>query len=1018
MVEFAVRGRTMVTETTSSVPKWIIGYLLLVGILLLPRNASSQNGGGIGSAGGGISGTYGMSTAGSYGAAPGGAGAYGVPSTTGSFGAAPGTAIGGALPGAMPAAGGQGGVNGGMFPLANPAMNGSGAAGISSTQIHSLLNSPQAQAILNNPAALAALSQKFGISQADIQNLAGQLASGTLSQDQMNQLACRFAAIQASPTELASMASALGLNPQQIAQFQNSAACNNQQNPQTSQVLQTSQSPTSPLSSGQQPVQLPQQTSAIEANFHALDIPGQLPLAPDLSQLTQFGYSLFAQPVSTFAPITNVPVGDDYIIGPGDELVLLEWGRINETLSLVVDRDGSVQVPQIGPIQVAGLTFAQAKKLIEDRLNGIEGVTANVTMGELRTIQVFVVGQVNQPGAYTVSSLSRISNVLQQAGGISKVGSLRQVELKRHNQLISVLDLYDLLLRGDSSHDLRLENNDVIFVPVIGKVVAVAGDVKVPAIYEVSSSPSIRQVLGLAGGVTAFGYAEHVQVERVENHQRTIVLDLNLDQLGLRSFAIRDGDLIKVYPVLPDHKNTVTLAGNVHRPGEYQWYSGMRVSDLIRSGEGLLPHTYFSYALIKRMIGIQKYIHYVPVDLDAALAGGEDNQADLPLQELDEVQIFSQDELRDLPHVTIVGEVRDPGDYPLTEQMRLSDLIYQAGGFKDDANRNNAELARTQVGPDSKTLHTYMSIDLVPVMSGDTSRDLLLKNNDQVYIQIATNWHLPESVQLVGRVARPGPYVIRPGEQLSSLLLRCGGLLPDAFPQGIVLIRQSVQQLEQQRIDEARARLSEQLAQYSLTLSVATASNGNNSGGLTAATGGIATLQQLLASASNEQAEGRVVVHFNSLEQLAGSPDDVVVEDQDSITIPKRPSSVAVLGQVNNPTAIVARPGFTVADYLYKAGGATKNGDVDGLMVIKADGSVLTQEGIEHGPRESLFPLLPLVSGGIMGRTLTAGDTIYVPDNLADIPKYLSMSEKKDIAQIVANSAQGLAVVGILASQL
>jgi polysaccharide biosynthesis/export protein len=444
----------------------------------------------------------------------------------------------------------------------------------------------------------------------------------------------------------------------------------------------------------------------------------------------------------------------------------------------------------------------------------------------------------------------------------------------------------------------------------------------------------------------------------------------------------------------------------------------MRVSDLLQRGEGLLPHTYFSYALIKRMTGAQKYIHYVPVDLSAALSGGEDNSADVLLQQLDEVQIFNQDELRDLPHVTVIGEVRNPGDYPLTEQMRLSDLIYQAGGLKDDANRNNAELARTEVGPDSKTLHTYMSIDLVPVIVGDTSRDILLKNNDQVFIKIATNWHLPESVQLAGRVARPGPYVIRPGEQLSSVLLRCGGLMPDAFPQGIVLIRQSVQQLEQQRLDQARSRLSQELAQYSLTLSVAATSNSNNSGGMTTATAGMATLQQLLATASTEQADGRVVVHFNSLEQLAGSADDVVLDDQDSITIPKRPSSVAVLGQVNNPTAIVARPNFTVADYLYKAGGATTNGDMDGLMVIKADGSVLTEEGIKHGPRESLFPLLPLVSGGIMGRTLSAGDTIYVPDNLADIPKYLSLTEKKDIAQIIASAAQGAAVVGILASQL
>jgi protein involved in polysaccharide export with SLBB domain len=995
----------MVKETTSSVPKWIIGYLLLAGVVLLPRNVwpQYQSGGSTSSTGVGSSGTYGMGTAGSYGAAA-------------------GTAMGGASSGAIPATGSPSSVNG-MLPRANPAPNGLAGTNISPAQIQSLLSSPKAQALLNNPAALNGLGQRFGISPTGIQNLSSQLMNGTLSQDQINQLGCSLGGMHASPAEMASISSALGLNAQQIAQIQNSLPCNNQQNPQSLQNPQSSQNPTSPLLSGQQQVQLPQQGSAVEAKFRFLDAPGQMPMAPDLSNLTQFGYSLFAQGVSTFAPVSNVPVGDDYIIGPGDELEVLEWGRINQNFSMVVDRDGSIQIPMSGPVQVAGLSFAQAKKLVEDRLGQMEGVTANVTMGQLRTIQVFVVGQVNQPGAYTVSSLSHISNVLQQAGGISKVGSLRRVELKRHDQLVDVLDLYELLLRGDSSHDIRLENNDVIFVPVIGKVAAIAGDVKVPAIYEISEggirSPSISQVLNLAGGVTAFGYSEHVQVERIANHQRTIVLDINLDRLNSRRFDINDGDLIKIYAVLPDHINIVTLSGNVHRPGEYQFDTTMHVSDLVRRGQGLLPHTYFEYALIKRMTGPQKYIHYVPVDLGAAISGGgDDNPADPVLQQQDELQVFSQDDLRDMPHVTVTGEVRNPGDYPLSEQMRLSDLIYQAGGLKDDANKNNAELARTQVGPDSKTLHTYMSIDLLPVLTGNISQDILLRNNDQVFIQTATNWHLPESVQLAGRVARPGPYVIRPGEQLSSVFLRSGGFLPDAFPQGIVLIRQSVQKLEQQRIDQARTRLSQELAQYSLTLPFAGSASSDSSSLSTATAGGMAALQQLLASATTEAAEGRVVVHFDSLERLAGSPEDIVLDDQDSITIPKRPSSVAVLGQVNNPTSLIAQPGLTVSEYLYKAGGVAKNGDMDGLMVIKADGSVLTEEGIKHGPRESLFPLLPLTSGGIMGRTLSAGDTVYVPDNLADIPKYLNLSEKKDITQIIANSAQGVAVLGILASQL
>lgn len=998
-----IAKRFVVKPYLSSMRKWIVSNLLVAALLLVPLTAWAQDvGGGAASSGTGAS-------IGSGGGAPSGSfGTSNAPPASFGQGAAPGGVSGGLLtPGGLSGGPAASGVNG-MFPAGNPAVSSPGpisafgSTPFSSGQIQTLLSSPEAQAILSNPAALSTLTQKFGLSPSDMQNIRGQAAGGTLSQDQLNQLASRFGGIQASPAEVASIANALGLNTQQITQLQNTMAAKNQQN---SLVPPT-----------QQGAPAPAQTSVIEDKFRLIDLPGQMPASPDLSQLSQFGYSLFAQGVTTFAPVTNVPVGDDYIVGPGDELDILEWGRINQTIALSVNRDGSVQVPQLGVVQVGGLTFAQAKKLLESRLSQVEGMKANVTMGQLRTVQVFVVGGVNLPGGYTVSSLSTISNVLQQAGGVSKTGSLRHVELKRHGQRVDELDLYDLLLQGNSTHDVRVENGDVVFVPVIGNVVAVAGDVKRPAIYEINSTPRIRDVLSMAGGVTAFGYSEHIQVERVENHQRTVVLDVNLEKLD-RQFTVRDGDLIKVYAVLPEHTNSIRLAGSVHRPGEYQWREGMRVSDLVRLGQGVLPHTYFPYAMIKRLTGAQKYVHYVPLNLGAALGTGEDGPADLLLQGQDELDVFSQDDLRDMPRVSVVGEVRNPGDYPLTEQMRLSDLIYQAGGLKDDANRDHAELARTEVGEHSRTSHAYMSVDLAAVLSGAPNRDILLKNNDQIFIKQATDWHLPESVTIDGRVARPGPYVIRRGERLSSVLLRCGGLLPDAFPQGIVFRRQSVQKLEQQRIDEARLRLTQQMAQYTMTLPLMNAQS-NQQNGVNGAASGLASMQQLLATASTEQADGRVVVRMSTVEGLANSPDNVVLDDQDSITIPKRPSSVNVLGQVNNPTAIVAEPGLTVKDYLYRAGGPTKNGDMTQVMVINADGSVLTQQGIENGPRESLFPLMALTSGGLMNRSLSAGDTIYVPDNLADIPSYLRLAETKDITAIIAQSASALAVVGLLATKL
>jgi protein involved in polysaccharide export with SLBB domain len=233
----------------------------------------------------------------------------------------------------------------------------------------------------------------------------------------------------------------------------------------------------------------------------------------------------------------------------------------------------------------------------------------------------------------------------------------------------------------------------------------------------------------------------------------------------------------------------------------------------------------------------------------------------------------------------------------------------------------------------------------------------------------------------------------------------------------MVLIRQSVQKIEQARIDGARARLTQQIAQYSMALPLMSGpSSGSNA--FNGAVAGMSALQQLLATASSEQADGRVVVHLSSLESLADSPDNVVLDDQDSISIPKRPSSINVLGQVNNPTSIVARPGWTVADYLYGAGGPTKNGDMSELMVIKSDGTVITQQSLENAPRARFFPLLPLVSGGLKEKTLSPGDTIYVPDNLQDIPGYLRMTETKDISTIIANTAMSLGVIGLLGSKL
>ncbi len=854
--------------------------------------------------------------------------------------------------------------------------------------------------------------------------------------------------------------------------------------------------------------------SPIEARFQQIDNPFDVPQPPSTDNLVQFGYNFFYFPgAATFAPVGNIPVGNDYVLGPGDEIDILLWGRVNTVLNPVVDRQGMIQVSELGPIQVAGLTFEEAKKLIEAKASKITGVQVDVTMGQLRTINITVAGDVTQPGAYQISALSRVSNALVAAGGVSKVGSLRNIEVRHGNQLIDVVDMYDILLHGNNSSDRRLEEGDVIFVPVIGGVVGIAGDVKRPAIYELKKdhTETLDAALKLGGGISGFGLGDRVQVERVQEHKRLIALDVGLKGLTNQHFTIHDGDIIKVYPVLPGRVNTVTLSGNVRRPGEYQWYKGMRVSDLVKKGEGILPNTYFKYALIRRLSGPEKVTHFFQVDLGDALTNPRNGQGDVALQPKDELDIYNLDDIRDMPSVAVNGEVRLPGRFVFNPQMKVSDLVYMAGGLRDDAYQDRvvlvrtevsqggkalrkhidvdlkailkgnydadmslqpndelfirsivdwqrppqsveingevripgiydyypgmrvsdlvalaggtaddaylkrAELARTEVVNGSLTRHSYIDVDLRPQYKGPNDKSILLKPNDELLVKAASNYHLPFTVIVNGKVMRPGVYTIREGERLSSLLERCGGFLPDAFVQGIVFRRASVQMMEQERLDEARQRLTKEAANAALTQAQLASAGTTATATSNTSSMSMLLLQNALASTQNQQAQGRMVIHVNSVLENKSSPDDVVLEDGDQIDVPQIPSSVFVMGEVNYPSSFLRIGSDTVRDYINKAGGYTQYADRKNVLVIKADGSVLTTDGYDQSRRSKLFPALPLISGGLMEAKLDVGDTVFVPEDLTSIQ---DLQKTKDITTIIANSAQGLAVIGLLATQL
>jgi protein involved in polysaccharide export with SLBB domain len=410
-----------------------------------------------------------------------------------------------------------------------------------------------------------------------------------------------------------------------------------------------------------------------------------LPLEPiDVDALQPFGYDLFAGSPTTFAPATDVPVPAEYVLGPGDTLQVQLLGKVSATYSLIVSRDGTIDFPQLGPIRVAGMRFPEAQALIEQRVNAeLIGVRSSVSMGPLRSIRVFVLGDAERPGSYTVSGLSTITNALFVSGGVKTIGSLRRIELKRGGRTVRTLDLYDLLLKGDTRADERLQPGDAIFIPSIGQTVTVAGEVNRPAIYELKGNATAGEVIALAGGPTPRADPRRATVERINSasNLRTVV---NVDLLGGgRSTTLTNGDLMRVPAVTPTYSDSVWIRGHAFRTGPVQYRPGLRLTDVIRSVEELRPNADLHYVLIRREEPRSRRISVISADLLAALANPA-STANVPLASRDEIYVFDaegprnrvilplidelrlqSDPARPTPVVGIGGSIKAPGQYPL-----------------------------------------------------------------------------------------------------------------------------------------------------------------------------------------------------------------------------------------------------------------------------------------------------------------------------------------------------------------
>lgn len=676
------------------------------------------------------------------------------------------------------------------------------------------------------------------------------------------------------------------------------------------------------------------------------------------SELSQFGYQLFAGAPNTFSPAADIPVPPEYVLGPGDELQMQFYGSRDDSMNLVIDREGVIELPKVGPLTLVGLSFVQAKALIAEQVRQkMIGVTTSVTMGRLRSIRVFVLGDAQHPGSYLISGLSTISHALFSAGGVSKKGSLRHIQLKRNGRVVKELDLYDFLLKGNSVGDVRLLPGDVIFIPPIGAVIGVAGQANRPAIYELRAEKTAQDVMELAGGVLADADVQHIQVDRLSQSGNRNILDFNF----MQQTKIQNGDILMLFAVPGMRADTVSLLGHIKRPGQYGLAKEMKLSSLVSSVDDLLPGAFLDYALIQRTDPILRSVTTLRVSLDKLLVK-QDKRADVLLQADDQVYVFSKSSIDPLNMVAVYGQVVNPGPYPYAEQMRLVDLVFAAGGPNQQSYLKVAELTRYEVIDGKRRQISHMEVNLGDALAGNADANMVLLPHDELLIRTISNWRSATRVDVQGEVKYPGTYSVDEGERLSSVLTRVGGFTDDAYLRAAVFTRESLRVDQQKQIDELAQRTEADVSKMETSVGALKDEmlRARQQGQLEAA-------KRVTEQMKRVRATGRIVIELADIEKLKGTSFDLALRDGDRLYVPKRPDEVQVLGEVYNQTAFIYRNDLGSDEYLAMAGGATRGGDAQRTYVVRANGMLeVVNKGWFSGKSISMEP----------------GDAIVVPQQV------------------------------------
>jgi polysaccharide export outer membrane protein len=712
---------------------------------------------------------------------------------------------------------------------------------------------------------------------------------------------------------------------------------------------------------------------------------GEFPTDIDRT-LRQFGYDFFKKGPSAFVPETSVPVGPDYIVGPDDKFSINLWGGVEESYHVTVSRDGSITLPRVGTLDVGGLSFSGLKTFLYDKFKEYyPDFEMSITMEALRTTEVFLIGELEAPGTYSLTSLSTVISALFTSGGPSKSGSLRDIRVFDNGELVKSIDLYEFFIKGTKGNDIRLQQGYTIFIPVIGPVVGIAGQVKRPAIYEMKGEQTIGEVLEFAGGVLPTGHLQNIVVERIIDHKRRVINSFNLDpsydnsDINLKT-PVRDGDVIKIYPIYERMEQVVYLDGHVKYPREYELRPEMRLADIISSYDSLLPEPYLPQAEIIRLVPPDLHPEIIEFNLGSLLAG--DDSQNLILQDKDRIKIYGLWEKSDMPQVTITGALRNPGAYRLYKDMTIKDLIFLAGNLTNTAYMEQAELTRIIQGP-TGTDTIRLTFSPQRALEGDRQDNIVLKEDDRVQIRDIPKYAqaIERKMALEGEFMFPGIYSFSEGERLSSVISRAGGLTKEAYPASAVFLRESVKKIQQERQKEYISRLEEDI----LTLSTASAQTSLEASQAAMIQQVLNSQKDLIAKLKASEPTGRMVIKISDIMLMPSSDYDVELRPGDRLIIGKRPASVNVMGEVYNPNSLLLEKGKDVSYYLSLVGGITDSADKKQVYIVKADGTVTSKRQEKLGlfnwdTQEKRWRF-----GSFNSIKLDPGDTIIVPKKIEKI---------------------------------